>query len=355
MNKNKVLVGMSGGVDSSVSAFILKKEGYEVHELFMKNWDDDDGSPYCSIKEDFMDAAFVADQLEIPVFEVNFAKEYKEKVFSYFLEVLKKGRTPNPDILCNKEIKFKKFYDYALSKGYDYIATGHYAKTNEDKLYKAMDTNKDQTYFLHAIDKEVLKRTLFPIGSMDKEQVRQIARENSLITSDKKDSTGICFIGERPFPDFISNYVSEKIGKIVDENGNELGEHKGLQYYTLGQRQGIGIGGQKGNNNEPWYVAGKDMDTNTLIVVQGNDNPLLFSRELITRNLYLLNEDIEQKFNGAAKVRYRQEDQKCEIEIVEGKIQIRFEKPQRAVTPGQSVVIYKNNECLGGGEIESIK
>ena len=355
MNKNKVLVGMSGGVDSSVSAFILKKEGYEVHGLFMKNWDDDDGSPYCSIKEDFMDAAFVADQLEIPLFEVNFAKEYKEKVFSYFLEELKKGRTPNPDILCNKEIKFKKFYDYALSKGYDYIATGHYAKTNEDKLYKAMDTNKDQTYFLHAIDKEVLKRTLFPVGSIDKEQVRQIARENSLITSDKKDSTGICFIGERPFPDFISNYVSEKIGKIVDENGNELGEHKGLQYYTLGQRQGIGIGGQKGNNNEPWYVAGKDMDTNTLVVVQGNDNPLLFSRELITRNLYLLNEDIEQKFNGAAKVRYRQEDQKCEIEILEGKIQIRFEKPQRAVTPGQSVVIYKNNECLGGGEIESIK
>ena len=355
MNKNKVLVGMSGGVDSSVSAFILKKEGYEVHGLFMKNWDDDDGSPYCSIKEDFMDAAFVADQLEIPLFEVNFAKEYKEKVFSYFLEELKKGRTPNPDILCNKEIKFKKFYDYSLSKGYDYIATGHYAKTNEDKLYKAMDTNKDQTYFLHAIDKEVLRRTLFPIGSMDKEQVRQIARENSLITSDKKDSTGICFIGERPFPDFISNYVSEKIGKIVDENGNELGEHKGLQYYTLGQRQGIGIGGQKGNNNEPWYVAGKDMDTNTLMVVQGNDNPLLFSRELITRNLYLLNEDIEQKFNGAAKVRYRQEDQKCEIEILEGKMQIRFEKPQRAVTPGQSVVIYKNNECLGGGEIESIK
>tara|TARA_Y100000741_G_C18205503_1_gene539450 strand:+ start:134 stop:1201 length:1068 start_codon:yes stop_codon:yes gene_type:complete len=355
MNKNKVLVGMSGGVDSSVSAFILKKEGYEVHGLFMKNWDDDDGSPYCSIKEDFMDAAFVADQLEIPLFEVNFAKEYKEKVFSYFLEELKKGRTPNPDILCNKEIKFKKFYDYALSKGYDYIATGHYAKTNEDKLYKAIDTNKDQTYFLHAIDKEVLKRTLFPVGSIDKEQVRQIARENSLITSDKKDSTGICFIGERPFPDFISNYVSEKIGKIVDENGNELGEHKGLQYYTLGQRQGIGIGGQKGNNNEPWYVAGKDMDTNTLVVVQGNDNPLLFSRELITRNLYLLNEDIEQKFNGAAKVRYRQEDQECEIEILEGKIQIRFEKPQRAVTPGQSVVIYKNNECLGGGEIESIK
>ena len=355
MNKNKVLVGMSGGVDSSVSAFILKKEGYEVHGLFMKNWDDDDGSPYCSIKEDFMDAAFVADQLEIPLFEVNFAKEYKEKVFSYFLEELKKGRTPNPDILCNKEIKFKKFYDYSLSKGYDYIATGHYAKTNEDKLYKAMDTNKDQTYFLHAIDKEVLRRTLFPIGSMDKEQVRQIARENSLITSEKKDSTGICFIGERPFPEFISKYVSEKIGKIVDGNGNELGEHKGLQYYTLGQRQGIGIGGQKGNNNEPWYVAGKDMDTNTLIVVQGNDNPLLFSRELITRNLYLLNEDIEQKFNGAAKVRYRQEDQKCEIEILEGKMQIRFEKPQRAVTPGQSVVIYKNNECLGGGEIESIK
>ena len=355
MNKNKVLVGMSGGVDSSVSAFILKKEGYDVHGLFMKNWDDDDGSPYCSIKEDFMDAVFVADQLEIPLFEVNFAKEYKEKVFSYFLEELKKGRTPNPDILCNKEIKFKKFYDYALSKGYDYIATGHYANTKENKLYKAMDINKDQTYFLHAIDKEVLRRTLFPIGSMDKEQVRQIARENSLITSEKKDSTGICFIGERPFPEFISKYVSEKIGKIVDGDGNELGEHKGLQYYTLGQRQGIGIGGQKGNNNEPWYVAGKKLKTNTLVVVQGNDNPLLFSQELITRNLYLLNEDIEQKFDGAAKVRYRQQDQKCEIEILEGKIKIRFERPQRAVTPGQSVVIYRNNECLGGGEIESIK
>ena len=354
MSGNKVLVGMSGGVDSSVSAYILQDQGYEVHGLFMKNWEDDDGSPYCSIKEDFMDAVFVADQLNIPLYEINFAKEYRERVFSYFLTELEEGRTPNPDILCNKEIKFKEFYDYAISNNYDYIATGHYAQTDKSKLFKAYDLNKDQTYFLHAIDKKVLDKTLFPIGNIDKDQVRKIAKDKQLITSEKKDSTGICFIGERPFPDFISNYLKEKNGMIVDEKGNELGEHKGLQYYTLGQRQGIGIGGQKGSENSPWYVASKNIETNTLTVVQGNTHPLLFSTELITRNKYLINHNIDEEFNGTAKVRYRQKDQECNIKISEDKITVNFNNPQRAITPGQSVVIYKDDECLGGGEIDLI-
>ena len=354
MSGNKVLVGMSGGVDSSVSAYILQDQGYEVHGLFMKNWEDDDGSPYCSIKEDFMDAVFVADQLNIPLYEINFAKEYRERVFSYFLTELEEGRTPNPDILCNKEIKFKEFYEYAISNNYDYIATGHYAQTDKSKLLKAYDSNKDQTYFLHAIDKKVLDKTLFPIGNIDKDQVRKIAKDKQLITSEKKDSTGICFIGERPFPDFISNYLKEKNGMIVDEKGNELGEHKGLQYYTLGQRQGIGIGGQKGSENSPWYVASKNIETNTLTVVQGNTHPLLFSTELITRNKYLINHNLDEEFNGTAKVRYRQKDQECNIKISEDKITVNFNNPQRAVTPGQSVVIYKDDECLGGGEIDLI-
>ena len=354
MSGNKVLVGMSGGVDSSVSAYILQDQGYEVHGLFMKNWEDDDGSPYCSIKEDFMDAVFVADQLNIPLYEINFAKEYRERVFSYFLTELEEGRTPNPDILCNKEIKFKEFYEYAISNNYDYIATGHYAQTDKSKLLKAYDSNKDQTYFLHAIDKKVLDKTLFPIGNIDKDQVRKIAKDKQLITSEKKDSTGICFIGERPFPDFISNYLKEKNGIIVDEKGNELGEHKGLQYYTLGQRQGIGIGGQKGSENSPWYVASKNIETNTLTVVQGNTHPLLFSTELITRNKFLINHNIDEEFNGTAKVRYRQKDQECNIKISEDKITVNFNNPQRAITPGQSVVIYKDDECLGGGEIDLI-
>ena len=354
MSKGKVLVGLSGGVDSSVSALLLKEQGYEVEALFMKNWDDDDGSPYCSAKEDFMDAAFISDQLDIPLEQVSFSKEYRENVFSYFLQELEAGRTPNPDILCNKEIKFKEFYRYAMSKGYDFIATGHYAHTDNKDLYKGIDNSKDQSYFLHAIDKSVLEKTLFPLGNLTKEKVREMAREKGLVTSDKKDSTGICFIGERPFPEFVSNYLTGEAGNIVNENQEIIGSHSGLVFYTLGQRQGLGIGGVKGAPDLPWYVAKKDLSTNVLTCVQGNDHPLLFSNELSTKNIFLLEKSLPESFEGTAKVRYRQKDQECKINIKGDRMFIKFSSPQRSVTPGQSVVIYNGNKCLGGGEIESI-
>ena len=354
MSKKKVLVGLSGGVDSSVSALLLKEQGYEVHALFMKNWDDDDGSPYCSAKEDFMDAVFISEQLNIPLEQVSFSKEYKENVFTYFLEELEAGRTPNPDILCNKEIKFKEFYKYAMRYEYDYIATGHYVQTDNISLYKGIDSSKDQSYFLHAIDKEVLAHTLFPLGKLEKDEVREIARDNKLITSEKKDSTGICFIGERPFPEFISNYLAGEEGNIINEQNDIIGRHAGLVFYTLGQRQGLGIGGVKGASDLPWYVAKKDLQTNELTCVQGNNHPLLFSQELTTRNQFLLVDSLPQKFEGTAKVRYRQKDQECEIHILDNRLNIKFASPQRSVTPGQSVVIYKDNKCLGGGEINTI-
>ena len=354
----KVLLGLSGGVDSSVSGFLLKEEGYDVDALFMRNWEDDDGTPYCSIKEDFLDAAFIADQLNIPLKELNFSKDYKEKVFEYFLEELKSGRTPNPDILCNKEIKFNVFYKYAMDQGYDYIATGHYAQTElvdgNVCLTKGRDNSKDQSYFLHAINGKVLEKTLFPIGDIKKSEVRQIARSQKLITSEKKDSTGICFIGERPFPEFVNNYISHQPGLIIDENGKTLGEHIGLAFYTLGQRQGLGIGGIRDSDNRPWYVAKKNIESNTLVAVQGNEHPLLFSSSLKTKNLQLINNIDLEEFEGSAKVRYRQQDQKCNIKINDGVLEVDFEIPQRAITPGQSVVIYKDNICLGGGEIQEI-
>ena len=358
MSKAKVLLGLSGGVDSSVAALILKKEGYQVDALFMRNWEDDDGSPYCSIKEDFMDAAFVADQIKIDLSEVNFSKEYKNKVFNYFLKELELGRTPNPDILCNREIKFDCFFNYAMEQGYDFISTGHYVRNKISNgltyLLKGKDTEKDQSYFLHSVREKALANTIFPLGELTKPKVRKIAKKERLITSEKKDSTGICFIGERPFPEFLNNYLSLNPGEILDEGGKKIGEHKGLPFYTLGQRQGLGIGGTKDSTNYAWYVANKDLTNNVLVAVQGNNHPLLMSSELETRNLVLVNPIETKKFLGKAKVRYRQEDQDCQIEIMKNKLKIKFVKQQRAVTPGQSVVIYKDEVCLGGGEIQDI-
>jgi len=358
MSKGKVLLGLSGGVDSSVSGLILKNNGYQVDALFMRNWEDDDGSPYCSIKEDFLDAAFVADQLKIELFEENFSKEYKEKVFNYFLNELKLGRTPNPDILCNREIKFNSFFNYAMDAGYDFIATGHYVRSKKQKeittLLKGKDKGKDQSYFLHSVTSEALAKSIFPLGTLHKTEVRKTAKKEGLVTSEKKDSTGICFIGERPFPEFLRNYIPHDPGVIEDESGNEIGEHKGLAFYTLGQRQGLGIGGLKHSKNDPWYVAKKNLKNNTLIAVQGNNHPLLMSSQLETKNLKLINEIEEKEFNGKAKVRYRQEDQDCIIEILDKTLKVKFKEKQRALTPGQSVVIYKNEVCLGGGEINII-
>ena len=357
MIKKKVLLGLSGGVDSSVAALLLKEQGYEVDALFMRNWVDEDGSPYCSVKEDFMDASFIADQLNINLINKDFSKEYKERVFNYFLDELKIGRTPNPDILCNKEIKFNVFYKYAMENKYDFIATGHYAQIKKIKsryaLLKGQDSNKDQSYFLHSIDESILPNIIFPLGAIDKQEVREIARANNLITSNKKDSTGICFIGERPFPEFLSNFIPSKEGKIIDESNRNIGIHKGLAFYTLGQRKGLGIGGVKNATESPWYVAEKNLVSNTLKVVQGNNNPMLMSNAIDVLNLST-HYEIPKDFRCNIKLRYRQEDQKCKVIEQKGSHHIIFEEPQRSVTPGQSAVLYRGEECLGGGEIDTV-
>ena len=349
----KIVVGMSGGVDSAVTALLLKQQGYDVVGLFMKNWEDDDTDEYCPAKQDFMDVLAVSDKIGIEVEAVNFAQEYKDRVFSYFLKEYQAGRTPNPDVLCNSEIKFKAFLEHALSLGADRIATGHYARVRERdglfQLLKAEDGTKDQSYFLYRLNQAQLSKTLFPLGSLYKRDVRKIAEEAGLPNFAKKDSTGICFIGERPFREFLSKYLPKQPGEMQTPEGKTVAQHEGLMYYTIGQRQGLGIGGQ----GEPWFVVGKDMQRNVLIVAQGHDHPLLYKGTLNAQDLsWTSGVSPHTQWVYAAKTRYRQADAPCCISRIDSQTcDIDFAQPQWAVTPGQSVVVYESEVCLGGGII----
>jgi len=354
--KHRVVVGLSGGVDSAVTAHLLKQQGHEVVGIFMKNWEDDDDDEHCSSRQDFLDAASVADVLGIEIEHVNFAAEYKDRVFESFLREYQAGRTPNPDVLCNAEIKFKAFLDHAMRLGAEKIATGHYARVREAdgefQLLKGLDPLKDQSYFLHRLTQAQLGKTMFPVGDLPKTEVRRIAAEIGLPNAKKKDSTGICFIGERPFREFLNRYLSHQPGPIRDEHGRRLGEHVGLSFYTLGQRQGLGIGGVKGRDEAPWFVAAKDMTHNTLIAVQGHDHPLLQSPALVADELSWIAGRAPAAGEAAAKTRYRQADARCALGFdAEGRLALRFAEPQWAVTPGQSAVVYAGEVCLGGGVI----
>ncbi|MDH5185371.1 MAG: tRNA 2-thiouridine(34) synthase MnmA, partial [Gammaproteobacteria bacterium] len=338
---------------------LLQEQGYEVEGMFMKNWEEDDTDEICTATEDLKDARAVSDKLDIPLHAVNFASEYWDNVFSYFLAEYKAGRTPNPDVLCNKEIKFKVFLDYALSKGAEKIATGHYARIEERNgqfyLLKGKDENKDQTYFLYTLGQTQLSRSLFPLGEMEKSKVRELAAKFELATQNKKDSTGICFIGERDFREFLSRYLPAQPGEMRTADGVVIGQHQGLMYYTLGQRKGLGIGGLKDYDERPWFVVGKDIAHNILLVGQGSDHPLLFSRTLIAKDLHwTLDAPPSLPKPCSAKTRYRQPDNPCTILSIDGDMaQVAFEQPQWAVTPGQSVVFYDGDICLGGGIIDS--
>lgn len=353
----RVIVGMSGGVDSSVSALLLMQQGYQVEGLFMKNWEEDDGTEYCTAMADLEDARAVCERLGIRLHTANFAAEYWDNVFEHFLAEYRAGRTPNPDILCNREIKFKAFLDYALSLGADLIATGHYVRRRDHagrtELLKGLDPNKDQSYFLHAVGGEQLARCLFPVGELEKPAVRAIAEQYQLATAKKKDSTGICFIGERRFSDFLKQYLPAQPGDIETCEGKVIGRHHGLMYHTIGQRQGLGIGGLRDANDNPWYVLRKDLQRNVLVVGQGNDHPWLFATALRASEIYWVNPlEVDAPRRLRAKVRYRQADQDCTLERRDDGYRVLFERPQRAVTPGQSVVFYQGEVCLGGGVIE---
>ena len=376
MHKQRIVVGLSGGVDSAVTAHLLKQQGHEVIGIFMKNWEDDDDSEFCSSNIDFVDAAAVADVIGIQIEHVNFAADYKDRVFAEFLREYQAGRTPNPDILCNAEIKFKAFLDHAMRLGAEKIATGHYARvrlnqgTGLHELLKGMDPAKDQSYFLHRLNQAQLSKTLFPVGELRKTEVRRIADEIGLPNAKKKDSTGICFIGERPFREFLNRYIAKAPGPIKNDKGRVLGEHVGLSFYTLGQRQGLGIGGVKARGAElkavqalgqrgqgehaPWFVARKDMADNTLWVVQGHDHPWLLSSLLQAQDCSWVAGVPPAPGHMAAKTRYRQPDAACELLRPSAtQAELRFDQPQWAVTPGQSAVLYQGEVCLGGGVIAS--
>ena len=359
MRENKdirVVIGMSGGVDSSVAALLLKEQGYDVVGIFMKNWDDTDESGFCTATEDYEDVARVANQLGIPYYGVNFEKEYWDKVFTYFLDEYKQGRTPNPDVMCNKEIKFKAFMEHALALGADYVATGHYAQINREdgrvQMLRGADSNKDQTYFLNQLTSDVLEKVMFPLGHLPKPEVRKIAAEYKLATANKKDSTGICFIGERNFKEFLSGYLPASPGEMQTMDGVVKGRHDGLMYYTLGQRQGLGIGGP----GDPWFVVGKNIKDNILYVEQGYDNEYLYSDELVASDVNWINPElVPEQLSCTAKFRYRQDDSGVKIKLnADGSVHVVFDEPERAITPGQAVVFYDGDVCLGGGTIDTI-
>ena len=354
----RVIVGMSGGVDSSVAALLLLQAGYLVEGLFMKNWEEDDGKEYCTATQDLADAGAVCAVLGIPLHEANFAAEYWDNVFAHFLDEYQQGRTPNPDVLCNREIKFKVFADYARLLGAEMIATGHYARVRqiagEARLYKGVDADKDQSYFLQSVSQQQLAGVIFPLGELCKRQVREIAREHGLPTHSKKDSTGICFIGERRFKDFLKTYLPEHPGDIVTTDGCVIGQHQGLMYHTLGQRQGLGIGGLKGADETPWYVADKDPASNRLVVAQGNKHPALFCRAITLHDMHWIGQAPALPLVCMAKTRYRQPDQPCRLTQTDADdYTLTFDDAQRSVTPGQWACLYDGEVCLGGGVIQS--
>jgi tRNA-specific 2-thiouridylase len=360
MTPKHIIVGMSGGVDSSVTAMYLLEQGHQVTGLFMKNWEEDDGTEFCTAMTDLADAQQVCDTLGITLKTANFASEYWDEVFEVFLAEFKAARTPNPDILCNKHVKFKAFLHYAIAElGADYIATGHYARVRETagryELLKGLDPAKDQSYFLYTLGQAQLARTLFPIGHLHKTQIRHLAKQAGFANAQKKDSTGICFIGERKFSEFLKRYLPTQAGEIRTPEGQYLGQHHGLMYYTVGQRQGLGIGGVKNTPDEPWYVLAKEVENNVLIVGQGHHHPLMLHNSLIAGQLdWCTQQPLQTTLHCTAKIRYRQTDQACEvIPLPDGQCQVIFQAPQRAITEGQSVVFYQDDVCLGGGIIES--